>query len=68
MFETSRKTRMQLPFQNWPAGDRIRWESAFKTGDRFDESGRRTSPNQPDGCGGRATRGSWGLSRRIVQT
>ena len=35
----SRKTRMQLPFQNWPAQDRIRWESAFKTGDRFDESG-----------------------------
>jgi integrase/recombinase XerD len=39
MFETPRKTRMQLPFQNWPAEDRIRWELAFKTGDRFDESG-----------------------------
>jgi hypothetical protein len=35
MFEMSRKTRMQLPFQNWPAGDRIRWESAFKTGKRL---------------------------------
>jgi integrase/recombinase XerD len=39
MSEMSRKTRMQLPFQNWPAGDRIRWESAFITGDRFDENG-----------------------------
>jgi integrase/recombinase XerD len=39
MFETSRKIRMQLPFQKWPAEDRIGWESAFKIGDRFDESG-----------------------------
>jgi integrase/recombinase XerD len=38
MFET-RKIRMQLPFQKWPAEDRIGWESAFKIGDRFDESG-----------------------------
>jgi integrase/recombinase XerD len=35
----SRKPRMHLPFDNRPAEDRIRWESAFKTGDRFDESG-----------------------------
>jgi integrase/recombinase XerD len=35
----SRPTRMHLPFEDWPAEDRIRWESAFKTGDRFDESG-----------------------------
>jgi integrase/recombinase XerD len=35
----SRKTRMHLPFDDWPAEDRKRWESAFKTGDRFDESG-----------------------------
>jgi integrase len=30
---------MHLPFHDWPAEDRTRWESAFKTGDRFDESG-----------------------------
>ena len=35
----SRKTRMHLPFDDWPAEDRIQWESAFKSGDRFDESG-----------------------------
>jgi integrase/recombinase XerD len=35
----SRTTRMHLPFNDWPAEDRIRWEWAFKTGDRFDESG-----------------------------
>jgi hypothetical protein len=35
----SAKTRMHLPLEDWPAEDRIRWESAFKTGDRFDESG-----------------------------
>jgi integrase/recombinase XerD len=39
MFEMLRKPRMHLPFNNWPAEDRIRWESAFKGGDRFDESG-----------------------------
>jgi integrase/recombinase XerD len=39
MFEMSSKTRMHLPFDDWPAEDRIQWESAFKTGDRFDESG-----------------------------
>jgi integrase/recombinase XerD len=30
---------MHLPFQDWPAEDRTRWDAAFKTGDRFDESG-----------------------------
>jgi integrase/recombinase XerD len=35
----SRKIRMRLLFDDWPAEDRKRWESAFKTGDRFDESG-----------------------------
>jgi integrase/recombinase XerD len=39
MFEMLRKPRMHLPFNNWPAEDRIRWEAAFKGGDRFDESG-----------------------------
>ena len=35
----SRKIRMRLLFDDWPGEDRKRWESAFKTGDRFDESG-----------------------------
>ena len=35
----SRKTRIHLPFDNWPAEDRQRWQAAFKTGDRFDGSG-----------------------------
>src|SRR3984893_2345431 len=39
IFEMSRTTRMHLPFDDWPAEDRIQWESAFKTGDPFDESG-----------------------------
>jgi integrase len=30
---------MHLPFDNWPAGDQVRWHAAFKTGDRFDDSG-----------------------------
>ena len=34
-----RKPRMHLPFDNWPAGDQARWHAAFKTGDRFDDSG-----------------------------
>jgi hypothetical protein len=34
-----RKPRMHLPFEDWPAEDKIRWASAFKAGDRFDESG-----------------------------
>jgi len=64
----SLKPRMHLSFDEWPAEDRIRWEAAFKTGDRFDESGPgRTSPNQPVRYGGRAMPVSCGLSRRIVQ-
>jgi integrase/recombinase XerD len=39
MAEMPRKTRMHLPFDDWPAEDRVRWGSAFKSGDRFDESG-----------------------------
>src|SRR5215831_5248887 len=39
MLEMSRKGRMHLPFDDWPAEDRMRWESAFKAGDRFDDSG-----------------------------
>jgi hypothetical protein len=39
LLEMSRKIRMRLLFDDWPAEDRKRWESAFKTGDRFDESG-----------------------------
>jgi integrase len=35
----SRKFKMQLPFDDWPAGDQERWQTAFKTGDRFDDSG-----------------------------
>ena len=42
----SRKIRMRLLFDDWPAEDRKRWELAFKTGDRFDEvAPGRTSPN-----------------------
>jgi integrase len=29
-----------LSFASWPAEDQGRWEAAFETGDRFDESGR----------------------------
>ena len=29
-----------LSFASWPAEDQRRWEAAFETGDRFDESGR----------------------------
>jgi integrase/recombinase XerD len=32
--------KLMLPFANWPTEDRNRWEAAFKSGDRFDESGR----------------------------
>jgi integrase/recombinase XerD len=39
LLEMSRKTRMHLSFDDWPAEDKVQWESAFKTGDRFDESG-----------------------------
>jgi integrase len=30
---------LELPFPDWPAGDRSRWEAAFKQGDWFDEHG-----------------------------
>jgi hypothetical protein len=39
MTEMSRKTRMHLPFYDWPSEHRIWSDAAFKTGDRFDESG-----------------------------
>jgi hypothetical protein len=29
-----------VSFADWPAGDRARWEAAFKAGDLFDDSGR----------------------------
>jgi integrase/recombinase XerD len=35
----SRASKLQLPFADWPAADRECWEAAFKSGDRFDESG-----------------------------
>lgn len=34
--------KMMLPFANWPVEDQNRWETAFKSGDRFDESCRGT--------------------------
>ena len=34
-----RGVKLMLSIANWPARDRGRWEAAFKTGDRFDESG-----------------------------
>jgi integrase len=34
-----RKPRIYLPFDSWPAEDQARWGAAFKTGDRFDQSG-----------------------------
>jgi hypothetical protein len=36
----SRMSHLMLRFENWPAEDQSRWQAAFKTGDRFDESGR----------------------------
>jgi integrase len=36
----SRVSNLMLRFEDWPAEDRSRWKAAFKTGDRFDESGR----------------------------
>jgi integrase/recombinase XerD len=33
-----RGSKIMLSFANWPAEDRDRWEAAFKTADRFDES------------------------------
>jgi integrase/recombinase XerD len=35
----SRISNLMLRFENWPGEDRSRWQAAFKTGDRFDESG-----------------------------
>jgi integrase len=35
----SRISKLYLYLPDWPAEDRRRWESAFRTGDRFDESG-----------------------------
>jgi hypothetical protein len=35
-----RGVKLMLPFADWPAEDRKRWKSAFKSGDRFDESAR----------------------------
>lgn len=34
-----RKPRIYLPLESWPAEDQARWQAAFKSGDRFDESG-----------------------------
>src|SRR5207248_11043978 len=34
-----RAARIYLPFDRWPAEDRARWEAAFRTGGRFEESG-----------------------------
>jgi integrase/recombinase XerD len=36
----SRISKLMLRFADWPAEDQTRWQAAFKTGDRFDESGR----------------------------
>ena len=35
-----RGSKLMLSFASWPAEDQRRWEAAFETGDRFDESGR----------------------------
>jgi hypothetical protein len=34
-----RGTKLMLSFADWPAEDQGRWERAFKTADRFDDSG-----------------------------
>ena len=31
--------KLMLPFAKWPADDQNRWEAAFESSDRFDESG-----------------------------
>jgi integrase/recombinase XerD len=36
----SRVSKLMLRFAQWPAEDQKRWEAAFKSGDRFDDSGR----------------------------
>ena len=35
----ARAPRIYLPFDNWPAEDRARWQAVFAEGDRFDGSG-----------------------------
>jgi hypothetical protein len=35
----ARAPRIYLPFDGWPAEDQARWQAAFRTGDRFDQSG-----------------------------
>jgi integrase/recombinase XerD len=36
----SSASKVQLPFREWPADDRQRWEAVFKSGDLFDEATR----------------------------
>ena len=36
----SRVSKLMLRFAQWPAEDQKRWAAAFKSGDRFDDSGR----------------------------
>ena len=36
----SSASKEQLPFREWPADDRQRWEAVFKPGDLFDEANR----------------------------
>jgi hypothetical protein len=35
----STRPKLMLPFTDWPIEDRRRWDAAFQSGDRFDESG-----------------------------
>src|SRR6516165_435429 len=35
-----RVSKLQLPFEQWPAVDRTRWQAAFKVGDIFDDDSR----------------------------
>lgn len=35
-----RVSKLQLPFDQWPAEDRTRWQAAFKLGDLFDDDSR----------------------------
>ncbi len=34
------RPKIMLPFADWPAEDQKQWEAAFKSGDRFDATGR----------------------------
>jgi integrase/recombinase XerD len=36
----SNASKKQLPFREWPADDRQRWEAVFKSGDLFDDASR----------------------------